>query len=446
MNIVRHIKNLKSFSFLGNDEKGTTAITMALVAPIIFGGLAFGSEYGYFEHSKRRLQNAADTAAFAAGTQLRSGLDYNDQKAAAAKIAEESGFEPTVGTLTLYNPPPTGHTYAGDNSAVYVVLQQTVPRRFSKIYNKNSFTLTTDSTVLVNNGRPACILSLNPNMDDAIMVSGNTDVELMGCDLAANSISASAVSSGGNSAGAEANCVTTVGQVDDSHGAYTYTECADAIENAPVTRDPYENVPEPDSACLTWETNTNKFTKNNGNATSKPNVDNTDMNCYQGSGGNVNLSQDIELRTGEIYVLKDMKLKLTGGDSITGTNVVIFLTGNSSIDVSGWSTIDISAPDSGAYSGIALFGDRDNEIDMHLGGNTGVSIVGAIYSPYYNISTGAASDVTYIGNTASFTAGECTQVIAGGQVLFTGDSEFSVNCTNSGTTAIMAAQSVTVVE
>ena len=161
-------------SSLLEDRKGTTAITMALISPLIFAGLAFGSEYGYFEHSKRRLQNAADTAAFAAGTQLRSGLGQSEMEYAATLIAEDSGYDNSVGTLTLVSPPTTG-AYAGDNDAVHVTLSQPVDRRFSKIYDSSEFRLTVQSTVLVRNGRPACILSLNPSMDEAVLVSGNTD-------------------------------------------------------------------------------------------------------------------------------------------------------------------------------------------------------------------------------------------------------------------------------
>ena len=78
------------------------------------------------------------------------------------------------------------------------------------------------------------------------------------------------------------------------------------------------------------------------------------MNCYEGNVGNVNLTNDIELKTGEIYVLKDMNLQLNGGNNITGTNVLLFLTGDSSITITGNSTIDISAMTSGPYSGIAI--------------------------------------------------------------------------------------------
>lgn len=56
------------------DRRGGAAIVMALLTPLLIGGLAFGAEVGFWELEKRKLQNAADTAAHAAGTQLRSGI------------------------------------------------------------------------------------------------------------------------------------------------------------------------------------------------------------------------------------------------------------------------------------------------------------------------------------------------------------------------------------
>ncbi len=107
-------------------------------------------------------------------------------------------------------------------------------------------------------------------------------------------------------------------------------------------------------------------------------------------------SRDIELSPG-VYVLHNSDLRLNGGRKITGTGVTIFMSGTSTITVNGNSTIDITAPTSGVYSGIAIFGDRDSAGDFDLSGNSGVSIVGAVYSPN--------SSITYTGNNSSFTPG-----------------------------------------
>ncbi len=412
-----------------HDRHGSTAVMLAIVLPLMIAGLAFGSEYGYFELAKRRLQNAADTAAYAAGTQLRSGLDEAEMAAAALMVAEESGFYDGTGTLALASPPVAG-AFAGDNSAVHVTLNQPVSRRFSKLFVRSALALSVDATVQVNNGRPACILSLNPSADDAVNVSGSTTVTLSGCDVAANSISSSAVSSNGGAANLEADCISTVGEVDDPGGVFTYNNCPGPIENAPVTADPYDDVAEP--VCLGTYKSPNTF-GNGGNPATES------EGCWDGPPSNLNISKTVNLNPGA-YIFRDVDIKLSGNGQLVGTDVTVFLEGSSSITVTGNATIDIKAPTKGPTAGLALFGARGDEIDMNLSGNTGVSIVGAIYSPNSN------SDITYIGNTAGFGAGECTQVIGGGQVTFSGNSEFDTDCSNSGTRDIMAAQSILIVE
>lgn len=430
--IRKRLRN--SWESFRREQQGSTAILMAVLTPMIVAGLAFGSEAGYWQLNKRQLQNATDTAAYAAGTQLRSGLDADAQKNAALTVANNSGFTlalagttappEATGTLELTSPPSAG-AYAGNNSAVHVRLTNTMERRFSKLFLSAPITVSTEATVLVENGRPACVLALHPSASGAVSAGGSANVTLTGCDVATNSIANDSVSTNGNSVAITTDCVSTVGGVDDSHNAFTYTDCPGAIENAPVTADPYANVPEP-----TWAScaNANSF-KQAGNP-SRP-----APGCYNNVN---NLSRNVELSPG-VYILNNSDLRLNGNDLMSGTDVTIFLTGASSITINGNATIDIKAPTSGIYSGLAIFGDRDDEIDLDLSGNSGVSVVGAIYSPNRN------SDIIYTGNTASFNAGECTQVI-GGTVEFSGSAEFDTDCSNSGTKETRTAQSISVVE
>ena len=174
------------------EQKGTTAIAMAILMPIMIAGLAFGTEYSYFEGKKRSVQNVADTAAYAAATQVRSGLTADEIKAAAKLIAKEGGFDDAKGSIDVQWPPTSG-AYAGDNWAVQVTLAQNVERRFSKVYNRALLTIPATSVAFVQLGRPACVLSLHPSASESTNVSGSTGVTLNGCDLAANSKASDAI-------------------------------------------------------------------------------------------------------------------------------------------------------------------------------------------------------------------------------------------------------------
>lgn len=429
------LHRLKRFAL---DRKGSTAVAMAVLTPIMIAGLAFGSEVGYWELTKRRLQNAADTAAFAAATQLRSGLDQPDFEQAALTVANDSGFtfalegnpDPDATGALLVESPPTQGGYVGDDDAIMVSVDTTVERRFTKLFLENDISITAFATAQVRNPRPACVLSLDPTASGALSVEGSANVTLTGCDMAANSISSTAVLTEGTSANATTDCVSTVGQVSDGGSVFNYTDCAEPIEHAPVTADPYKDVPEP-ASCASYDP-VGQF--GSGNPA------NEDPGCWGKAAcspcATLNIAQEVNLSPGT-YVFKNVDIKVDGNGKLDGEEVTLYLEGSSTITLIGNGTIDISAPLSGPLQGLAIFGDRDNAGDFDITGNLGASIVGAIYSPNSNI--------TFTGDSSNFTAGECTQVI-GGTVTFDGNAEFDTDCTNSGTRQIVTALSISLVE
>jgi Flp pilus assembly protein TadG len=407
------------------DRRGGAAIVMTLLAPVLIGGMAFGAELGFWELEKRKIQNAVDTAAHAAGTQLRSGLtDDYALKAIARNVAEVGGYEGGAAGITVVQPPASG-AYSGNANALRVTLNHEVPRTFSKVFSQDPVAFTVSSTALVSAGRPACVLSTHRSASGAISAGGSTTVNLVGCDIAANSISPSSVSSTGAAADVNTECLSTVGGVSDPHGNYDLN-CPAPITNGPLTADPYASVPEP--TCTSYSAG-NTFRNNVGGGAGT-------LFCWQGVGA---INPSVTLTSGKTYVLHNSNVVLNGGRSITGTNVTLVLTGNSSIRLNGNSTLSLTAPTSGTYSGLAIMGSRTNAIDMNFSGNNGAFIVGAVYSP------NSGSDIIYTGSSTVYGAGQCTQVI-GGTVTFWGNSNFSTNCALSGTRAIMASQSIKIVE
>lgn len=167
------------------------------------------------------------------------------------------------------------------------------------------------------------------------------------------------------------------------------------------------------------------------------------VRCYSGAANTWNFSRNITLTSNTAYVLENTSgsvanLSLNGGRTTTGTNVTLIFKGRWDIKLNGNSTINISAQTTGAYAGIALFGGRTSEVNVDLTGNNGAKIVGAIYSPNKD------SDIKYTGSNLTYSSGQCTQVI-GGTVTFWGNSNFSTNCSASGTKQIETAQSIKIV-
>ena len=429
------------------DVYGGAAIIMALMTPVIIGGLAFGAELGGWELTKRQQQNAADTAAFAAATQVRSGKDLDTITAAAVAVAEVSGYSGDENGVLVESPPSTapnavdGTNPNGNAAYVYVELTQTAERVFTKFFARDN-TVTFRSAALANiqNGRPACVLAVHPSASGAISTGGSTTVSLSGCDIAANSISQTAITSTGNGSSVTADCISAVGNV-SVNSTYNLT-CPAPIANGPVTADPYANVPAPQPSDCTSNSPANQFTGVGGAATWTPGGSGS-LRCYSGTSGSWNFNKNLSLTSNVVYVLENTSstvanMSLTGGRTITGTNVTLYFKGRWDIQLSGNSTINISAPTSGTYAGLALFGSRTSEVNMDLTGNNGAKIVGAVYSPNKD------SDIKYTGSNLAYSAGQCTQVI-GGTVTFWGNSNFSTNCSASGTKEIKTAQSIKIV-
>jgi hypothetical protein len=89
------------------------------------------------------------------------------------------------------------------------------------------------------------------------------------------------------------------------------------------------------------------------------------------------------------------------------------------------------APNSGTYSGIAMFGDRamPTGTTFKFNGGTQQVVGGAIYIPH--------GSVEYAGGAVGAT--KCTQVI-GDTITFVGNSKLAVDCSTYGTRAIGVSQ------
>jgi len=431
----QHLKALRTFV---KDRSGGAAIVMVVAMPIVLGGLAFGSEVAYWEFEKRGLQNEADTAAFAAGTQVRSGNSAGAIAAAAVYVAAQSGFEGRDDQVMVEYPPAsapltaTGADPNGNNSYVYVTLDETIARRFTKFFStEETVSLSASAIAHIQSGRPACVLALHPSAAGAISTGGSTAVDLNGCDIAANSISSSAIAANGNGSSVTADCISAVGDVSVNN---TYNLiCPEPISNGPVTADPYKNVPMPTAAQCTSNSNLNQF----------PNQGSGTLRCYSGNSGGVTVSNNATLASNTTYVFRNtgsnpLTWRINGNRVVTGAAVTLIFEGAWDVALNGTSSLRISAPTTGAYKGLALFGDRNSEVNMDLSGNNNGKIVGAIYSGNKN------SDIVFTGSSLTYSSGECTQVI-GGTVEFTGNSNFSTDCSASGTTDIVSGQSIKIV-
>jgi hypothetical protein len=397
--------------FLRSETKGNIAIVTALTLPVLAAGAGFGVETAFWYHKDLELQQAADKSAYTAALEKRAGANSSKILNTATYIATENGYQP--GTLAVHYPPSAG-AYAGDSKAIEVELSIELPRYFTSFFFEDMVTERVRAVALMQTAANACVLALSTTLSHAARFSGSSSLNLVGCTVMSNSMTPDAVQVQG-SATLSADCIIAVGGVDLTAGA-TMTECPGAITNAPPAGDPFADVPIPDGSGPTY-TSTGGPVLQPGNYTN-----------------GMTLSGTKTLSPG-VYVISGGNFKINANANISGAGVTLVFKPGTSVSINGTATVNLSAPTSGTYSGILLFGDRSATDDVTLNGTADSKLTGAVYFANQNIN--------YLGNFSG--NGGCTQVV-GKTVEWSGNTTINQDCTAYGMRTIPAMQLVKLVE
>lgn len=409
------------------DRRGAMMILAGLMMPVFVGGLGLGGEAGYWYFNQRKLQNAADVAAYAGAAQLRAEASAEEIAAAALSAALDTQYDTSIGTITTNSPPATG-AFAGDPSAVEVVVQENVPRMFSAIFADGDVPMSGRAVAQLVAGATACILALDPDASGAVTFTGSSSAVLDGCNVHANSLAPDAVTVTG-SGEVETPCVSAVGGVSESDGL-TMTSCVSAIEHAYVIEDPYASLPTPPTA-LPCEPQ-NDF----GGPPGATYTIDGGRYC-----GGLAIRRTVTMNSG-IYVIDGGDFDVNSTAVVSGAEVMIYLTNGARLQFNGSAELQLSAPLPGAapplddYVGVLFFANPLDPFSTHiLNGNADSLFNGAIYAPGGKVRIAGSSSV----------GGGCTQVVAL-QIDITGDAGLGTDCTGTGIDEIEADQLVTLVE
>lgn len=391
---------------LATDTSGLVAVVVALALPVLAGFGMLGVDAGIWYWERRNLQSAADAAAAAAAWH-RYTYGTSGMTAAATRDATRNGL---TGTLTLSNPPTSG-SGSGDASAVSVTLTQDLPLFYANVIG-SSAQLNVNATATVEVDNDFCLLGLDPTMDGAVTVRGNADLEL-DCGIAVNSSSDSAMQVSGN-ADVTATEINMVGDLDANGNPSITTTGGVKSGQRPVT-DPYADLDVPVvGAC-----DQNNY-NGNGTETISPGTYCNGMRF--GSQG------DITMEDG-VYIVSGGDLRINGQARVRGENVTIILTDDATMTVNGGADIELSAPTSGAWSGVLIYQDRNSNSGgtNRVNGGADLNLQGAVYFP--------AQTLQFSGN-ADLGPG-CLQVIAL-QVSIAGAGTIGNTCDAAGTRAMGA--------
>jgi hypothetical protein len=394
-------------------REGNIAIISGFMLPVLVGfcGLATESAFWYYRH--REMQGAADTAAFGGAVVLRRGGSASAVEAAVTASAVSNGWQQAIGTIDV-NTPPTSGAYQ-NNLSVEVLLTENEPRYFTKVfYGSSPMTISVRAIGTYASAGPACFLALHPNASHAMEFWGNATANFQSCNVVSNSTNAAGFAVGG-SANVSVPCAQSAGGASVTANL-VLTQCMSVMQNAEPTPDPYVNLAEPDMSgpCVTPIAGVWPAGKHCGGVT---------------VSGNATFAPGIHVITGGDF-------KLNASANVTGAGVMFFLNNGAHLDFNGNAHMNISAPTSGTYSGIAIFGDRDSAYANNtLNGNGTSVLTGAIYMP--------SQHVRFLGNYTGFN--NCMQVIAS-TIQYTGNSTFGTNCNGTGLYQIPTPGVVALVE
>ena len=392
------------------DSSGSVAVVVAVAFPVLIGGMGLGAEVGYWYLAERKLQHAADLAAFAAAVRLAQGDDDETLDAVALHVARESGFSEAQGSLVLHHPPIAGPN-AGNDEMVEVKLTRNIERAFSQFFHTGTVDVQGRAVALALPGAPVCVLALSATASNALYAKGSASASFENCVIASNSESTSSFHMQG--ATFAADCVYAAGGYQSTGGSNSLTlaECEEVQEDHDPLPDPYGDiaVPTAPAGCInpgTIQNTTVTPTLNHSSGMKYVRY------CSLTVKGNVTFQPGL-------YII-DGAFTNTGNTTLNGTGVTFVVGGN--VTLNGNLTMNLSAPTSGDYSGILFFGDDDATLEeIKINGNASSVLQGAVY-----FQTG---NLLFTGSSAA--SDGCTQIIAN-TIEFSGNSGIRSSCDNAG--------------
>jgi hypothetical protein len=383
-------------------------VTMSLIP--MFGLLGLVVDVGWMEFVKKQAQTAADAAAMAALLQFQSttfSTDFacgvngvvcqaptscnptpNNYLHSGCLYAQLNGFSSSGNQYVTMQAgvgvPPTA---AGVNSSAYWVtarVNQSVPQLFSAVLGNPSGIVSARATAALSPARD-CIYVMDPSGSGALSMGGTPNLT-SSCGVYINSNSATALNGNGTPT-LRASEIDIVGNYTFSGTMQPYPPSTGIAQMS----DPFAALPAPTvpAGC-----DYNNY-QANGNRTLNPGV-----YC-----GGIDINNSNATMNPGTYILKGGGLTTQSANSfLTGSGVTIYNTYDGShaygpININANSTVSLTAPTTGTYSGVLLMEDRSITAGTYtdsFGGGSQQSFTGIIYAPKSNLNySGNASSSAY---------------------------------------------------
>lgn len=369
-----------------NTEQGQAIVLVVLALVAIFGFAALAVDGGHSYSEKRRAQNAADAAAYAAASAASDGENW--RQAALDQLAMNDFFDTDATPnpekdidVIVYHPPVDGPYSPAEargnvdpNEYYQVKIRVAVEKAFSQIVFAGKQEISVEAVTKAKPITPVstgnAIHATNPTACKAVWFDGGGTTSVDGGHVFSNSGGVGNCPSGYQNGSGSVN--VTNGEIQVA-GSFTQVGNSGMVSPSPlegeddgVYHQTIDTIPTPDCSGLPVQNDSNRSLQpgrypngiriNNGAWTMAPG-----MYCLEGN------------------------FTVNGG-SLKGHNVMIVML-NGSVDMSGNVDIkltrasDITDSAGNQFGGMLFFMPEENNGGIDLGGNSGTSYAGTIYAP-----------------------------------------------------------------
>ena len=151
-------------------QSGQVTALVALILAVFLACASVASDFGLFQNDRRKMQNAADSAAMAGEQEINVG-DGGDVVSAARGDAALNGYTDGASqiTVTVNNPPQSG-PHSGDSNAVEVIVSRVEPTMLLKFVGIPTIKISARAVAIEGNA-PYCIMALDPTATGASFFS-----------------------------------------------------------------------------------------------------------------------------------------------------------------------------------------------------------------------------------------------------------------------------------
>jgi Flp pilus assembly protein TadG len=381
-------------AFLHNED-GASIVLIGLTLPAVIGAMGLGIEVGYWRLHQRGMQNAADAAAIAAAT--NAGASY---AAEAKAVAAQYGFQDGAGQIAVSVTHP--NSAAGCTASCYKVsISDNVPLFLSQVVGYQGSTavngqrMSTVTASAVATTIPAysyCVLALAGSGQQGITSNGAPNANLNGCNTMSNT---SARCNGHN-------LNATVGDAHGNDNGCGITQNS----NVPTQSDAFASLATnlPANSCS--GTYPQEPTKTHDPPLPASNLwyGNLSSSGVKVVCGDQQLIGNATLND-TLLVIENGQLD-TNGFTFSGTNLTVVFSGTNSGTYqhapAGGGTLDITAPTSGTWSGVAIYQDPalTKGVDLSAAGNSPTwNLSGLVYLPHSSVTLSGAVNKSSQGQT-----------------------------------------------